>query len=197
MNLCLPPHDESVIAINVELKARLASLEAAQQIAAELATDRLPDQHQIDTYFACHSGRLKLREINGESAELIWYERPDQAAAKPSRYVVAPVEQVALVKQALTGSLGVITTVEKRRQIHLFHNVRIHLDRVHGLGCFLEFEAVLTSEHETAAGQQIVGQLRQRFQITDQDLCPGSYSDMLLTPRDSQSSTSSNTSSET
>jgi len=33
--------------------------------------------------------------------------------------------------------------VSKRREIYLWHNVRIHLDAVTGLGSFVEFEAVL------------------------------------------------------
>ena len=192
-----PPNSESAIAVNVEIKARLASLQAAERIAQELATDRLPDQHQIDTYFACRSGRLKLREIMGLSSELIWYERPDQLAAKQSHYVIAPVPQAAFVKQALAQSLGVLTVVEKRRQIHLFHSVRIHLDEVRDLGLFLEFEAVLDNGNATAEGQQLVRQLLQRFQIADEDLCPNSYSDMLLSAAESQSNTSSNTSSDT
>ncbi|HRX82882.1 MAG TPA: hypothetical protein P5307_27635, partial [Pirellulaceae bacterium] len=36
---------------NIELKARLVSLEAARQVATALADTQLPDQHQVDTYF--------------------------------------------------------------------------------------------------------------------------------------------------
>ena len=203
MSSDLPAQSAAPIAVNVEIKARLASIDAAQRIATERATDRLPDQHQVDTYFNCGSGRLKLREIrqvSGElvSSELIWYVRPDQTAAKSSRYVIAPVPQAELIKQALSQSLGVLTVVEKHRQIHLVHNVRVHLDEVRGLGCFLEFEAVLSAEEEEADGRRLVAQLKQHFRVTDDDLCPDSYSDMLVAGQDSaQSSTSSNTSSDT
>ena len=67
---------------NIELKACLVSLDAARQIASSLADTRLPDQHQIDTYFYCRDGRLKLREIVGQRAELIAYRRPNESGPK-------------------------------------------------------------------------------------------------------------------
>ena len=54
-----------------------------------------------------------------------------------------PIAEPALLKAALTAALGVRRVVDKRREIFLADNVRIHLDDVAGLGTFLEFEAVL------------------------------------------------------
>lgn len=163
---------------NVELKARLASLERARAVAADLATDRLPDQHQVDTYFACRHGRLKLREIAGARTELIWYDRPDQTEPKPCRYLRLAVPDAAALKQALSAALGVRTVVDKDREIYLHHNVRIHLDRVRGLGTFLEFEAVLQPGDEVARGRQQVDWLREQFGISPGDLLTGSYADL-------------------
>ena len=49
---------------NIELKARLADLDAARKTAVAIATERLGTQHQVDTYFHCRHGRLKLRQID-------------------------------------------------------------------------------------------------------------------------------------
>ena len=163
---------------NIELKARLASLDEARVIAKQLATDRLPDQHQIDTYFRCDRGRLKLREIKGQRAELIWYDRPDQAEPKPSNYCLLDVGEPAAVKQSLDAALGVKLVVEKHREIHLYHNVRIHLDRVVDLGEFLEFEAVLGPDVSADKGNSQVHYLRGQFGIADDDLRSGSYADI-------------------
>lgn len=165
---------------NIELKARLASLDAARQIAGSVADTRLPDQHQIDTYFHCREGRLKLREIRGERAELIAYRRPNASGAKASSYFVVPVEAPERFKEALTTTLGVRSRVEKVREIYLHRNVRIHLDRVTGLGEFLEFEAVLGEQDSEADAQQLVRSLRQRFQITADDLLESSYGEMIM-----------------
>ena len=165
---------------NIELKARVVSLDDARAVAQPLATERLEDQHQVDTYFFCRSGRLKLREITGQRNELIWYERPDQEQSKACRYVVVPVDDAAGLKQALTSAWGIRCIVEKYREIYLYHNVRIHLDRVVDLGEFLEFEAVLGPEADAETGHNQVAFLRGQFHIADADLLTGSYADLLL-----------------
>ena len=177
----MPPHTPAPDAPlrNVELKARLASLEAAREVAQRLATDRLPDQRQIDTYFACRRGRLKLREIDGRQAQLIWYERPDESGPKLCRYTLIPMDRPDLLKDALAAALGVLVTVDKSREIYLYHNVRIHLDRVAGLGTFLEFEAVLSPGAEAEDGRVQLGFLRRAFSIADAELVEGSYADCL------------------
>ncbi len=163
---------------NVELKAQLGSLDRARAIAARIATQRLEDQHQVDTYFACRHGRLKLREINGQRAELIWYDRPDQMSSKPCHYRRIPVSDPAGLKDALAAALGIRVVVEKQREIYLFHNVRIHLDQVVGQGTFLEFEAVLGPDVSEAVGHQQVEQLRAQFGLAAGDLVTGSYADL-------------------
>lgn len=164
---------------NLELKARLASLDVARGLAEQVATERLPPQHQVDTYFPCARGRLKLREIDGRQAQLVWYERPDGLNFKASDYVLAPVDSPEPVKAALAGALGTAIVVEKRRDIFLHHNVRIHLDDVVGLGPFLEFEAVLgphASESESRARLEF---LKLHFGVRAGDLVAGSYRDLL------------------
>lgn len=164
---------------NIELKARLQSLASARQVAKSLADSRLPDQHQIDTYFNCQDGRLKLREIVGERAELIAYRRPDLSGPKASNYYVLPVSEPERFKEALATTLGIRSRVEKHREIFLHKNVRIHLDLVKGLGEFLEFEAVLSKEYAAAESQQLVDELRVRFAIADADLLQTSYGEMV------------------
>jgi adenylate cyclase, class 2 len=164
---------------NIELKARLKDLERARQIAAEVATEQLPAEHQIDTYFCCNHGRLKLREINARTAHLISYERPDLQGPKASLYRLVPVSDPTALKAALASALGVWTIVEKRREIWLRHNVRIHVDEVTGLGGFIEFEAVLKDGVDSAAGHAQVEELTHRFGIHSDDLLSGSYADML------------------
>lgn len=164
---------------NIELKARLQDLDAARAIAESVATSRLGGQHQIDTYFAAGRGRLKLRQINGLSAELIAYARPDQSGPKRSDYQLAPIAHPETLKSALTQALGVTVVVDKRREIYLWHNVRIHLDQVAGLGAFLEFEAVLRPDEADALGHAQLAELRALFQLRDEDLIEVSYSDLL------------------
>ena len=164
---------------NIELKARLGDWEKAHEVAAAVATKRLGQQHQIDTYFHCRHGRLKLRQIDGLRAELVCYSRADQEGPKASDYQVAPIAHPETLKAALTAALGVRTVVEKRRDIFLHHNVHIHLDEVVGLGRFIEFEAVLGPSLDEAAGRVLIDHLIDRFGISAADLLPKSYGEMV------------------
>ncbi|MDP6442654.1 MAG: class IV adenylate cyclase [Pirellulaceae bacterium] len=174
---------------NLELKAQLADLAKAQRTATSLPIHHAERQDQIDTYFGCGRGRLKLREIElfdrdgrqvESRAELIWYERPDLADAKRSRYHLVDVVDAAAMKAALSAAGGQLAIVCKRRWIYLFENVRIHLDRVDSLGDFLEFEAVLSTADELSSSQERLSLLRREFEISDADLLEASYGEMIL-----------------
>ncbi len=167
---------------NIELKARLPDLAAARATAEKLATKRLGTQHQIDTYFDCRHGRLKLRQIDGLRAELIWYDRPDLKGPKTSNYRLVPVSNPVTLKNALAAALGVLQVVEKRREIFLFHNVRIHLDQVAGLGEFIEFEAVVGQEADEAVSHARLDELVTAFAIAPADKLARSYGEMLDKP---------------
>jgi adenylate cyclase, class 2 len=164
---------------NIELKSQLADYDAAHRVASALATKRLGTQHQIDTYFHCRHGRLKLRQIDGLRAELVWYVRADQEGPKQSDYQVAPLANPETLKAALTAALGVRAVVQKRREIFLYHSVRIHLDDVVGLGHFLEFEAVLGPEVDEAAGLALIDSLMRHFAISPAHLLANSYAEMV------------------
>lgn len=164
---------------NIELKARLRDPNAARRVAQAVATGRLGTQHQIDTYFDSRRGRLKIRQINGLSAELVWYARPDEPGPKASDYVLAPISNPESLKAALSAALGVRCVVEKQREVFLYENVRIHLDDVKGLGRFLEFEAVLGPGVDDAAGQRQLDHLALEFSVDQGDLLAGSYADLL------------------
>jgi len=164
---------------NIELKAWLASIDTARVVAESLADHRMEDQHQIDTYFCCESGRLKLRQIVGVRAELIAYQRPNQVEAKASRYYVLPIESPERFIDGLTMTLGIRCRVEKHREIYLHRNVRIHLDVVEGLGDFVEFEAVLGDEFDETESTRLVNDLREQFELQDGDLVDRSYENLI------------------
>lgn len=144
-----------------------------------MATKHLGVQQQVDTYFRCHRGRLKLRQIDGLSAQLVWYDRPDQKGPKPSQYLLVPVSNPETLKAALAAGLGIQRVVAKRREVFLAGNVRIHLDEVTGLGDFVEFEAALGPGIDQPAARAQVDRLVDQFTIGPGDLLAGSYADML------------------
>jgi adenylate cyclase, class 2 len=138
--------------------------------------------HQIDTYFHSRIGRLKLREIReGRScrAELIAYDRPDRASARESRYHVVPVADAAAMRSALESVLAIRAVVRKRRELWMYHNVRVHLDRVEELGSFVEFEAVLGQSANQALSRKRLRKLCEALSIGPRDQIARSYVDLL------------------
>ena len=164
---------------NLELKAQCADLTLARAAVLRLGARSPGPLVQIDTYFCVPSGRLKLRWIEGQASQLIWYERPDQSEARISRYYLAPVMDAEGLKAALSAALGVRGEVRKHREVCLWHNVRIHLDDVAGLGQFVEFEAVLSPGETEADSRYRLDQLCRELNISPSDICSGSYADLL------------------
>jgi adenylate cyclase class IV len=175
------PQDQAIPTArrNIELKARLDSLDAARETCARFATFSVHER-QTDTYFHCSHGRLKLRERVGLPAQLVGYARADATTPRASDYWLVPISEPILLKAALAATLGVLVIVEKQRDVYLYQNVRIHLDRVSELGEFIEFEAVLgPADNEQAAGE-LVSALAARLGIEPGHRVDGSYSDLLL-----------------
>lgn len=135
---------------------------------------------QRDTYFNVSVGRLKLREEKGAASHLISYVRADELRERLSRYRIVAIEDADGLKAALSESLGTRAAVSKRRRLFLWRDVRIHLDRVDGLGDFLEFEAVAPEQSDLADERQKVQHLREIFAIRSDDLIDRSYSDLML-----------------
>ena len=63
------------LARNVEIKARLADLEATRARVAALAPHAHEKLAQLDTFFRVPRGRLKLRKLGPARGEFIFYER--------------------------------------------------------------------------------------------------------------------------
>jgi predicted adenylyl cyclase CyaB len=142
------------MARNIEIKARIASVEALMPRAMALA-DGPPERiEQDDTFFDVSRGRLKLRQFADGSAELIHYQREDGPQARASDYARAPVPDAAALREALTRACGQQGQVRKQRWLFRVGATRIHLDRVEGLGDFIELEVVLQpGQDEEAAGR--------------------------------------------
>jgi adenylate cyclase, class 2 len=164
---------------NLELKARCADLAAARATVLRLGARPAGVLVQIDTYFRVPNGRLKLRRIDGQADELIWYDRPDQGETRISRYYRVPVADADGLKTALTAAFGLRGEVHKRREVCLWHNVRIHLDEVDGLGTFVEFEAVLSADETEAPARDRLDLLCRELRIGALETFGGSYADML------------------
>jgi predicted adenylyl cyclase CyaB len=163
---------------NIEIKARCPDPEATGRLLEQRGLERVARMHQVDTYFVVPHGRLKLREMEGEAAQLIQYARPDLLAAHASDYLIAPASDPSRLKEVLTRALGIRVVVDKQRDLYLWEHTRIHLDEVAGLGSFLELETVITDQTHDEAEREC-REVQAALRITEEDLVAGSYSDHL------------------
>lgn len=172
------------MAQNVEIKAKLEpnEFESVKERAAAIATDAPIRFEQVDTFFACTKGRLKLREFADGSAELIAYERPDVTGPKTSSYVRSKCEPDSM-KSALDNSLGTIGVVKKSREVFFVGPTRVHLDRVDGLGTFLELEVVLDGQTDEPvnekSGQKMAHEILAQLEVSNSSLIGVAYFDLL------------------
>lgn len=167
---------------NIEMKVRYRGLSRAREIAIQIGAELLWQDVQEDTYFVTQKGKLKLRESGLNGSELIPYLKTNQAGVKRSDYARIAVDDSDLVKRLLGELLGKQIKVRKKREVYLLHNVRIHLDEVEGLGAFLEFEAVFSDDTQEGNIRETgkVRELMQVFSVSESDLEPDSYPDLLL-----------------
>ncbi len=171
------------MARNVEIKARIDSVDALLAKAQSLADAPPQTIAQDDTFFFCPHGRLKLREFGDGRGELIHYQRADSTAAKLSDYIRAPIDDPAPLREALTRGLGLLGRVRKTRCLLLAGQTRIHLDRVEGLGDFVELEVVLREDQTEQDGTAIADALLARLGVATTQRLAGAYLDLLGRPR--------------
>jgi adenylate cyclase class IV len=173
------PHNLGMPA-NVEIKARIARVEALLPVARALGDDEhLQLIHQDDTFFAVANGRLKLRVFGDGSAELIHYHRADASGPKLSDYVPAPVAEPQTPREALIRACGLLGRVRKDRILILAGATRVHLDRVEGLGDLLELELTLQDGQAEAEGSSRAQDLMARWGVQAGQLVSGAYLDLL------------------
>ena len=81
----------------------------------------------------------------------------------------------------MTNALGVLTVVDKTREIYFIDNVKFHLDSVKDLGTFVEIEAI--NKEGTIEKDKLFEQCKfylDLFKIAEDELIKVSYSDMLI-----------------
>ena len=167
------------MARNIEIKAHVADMDALTARAAAIADSGPVEIAQDDTFFRCDNGRLKLRTYADGTGHLIFYRRPDQGGPKESFYVLAPTASPDALREALTLANGQAGRVIKHRTVFMVGRTRVHLDRVEGLGDFMELEVVLAGDEPADLGVREAHELMARLQIPSDCLVECAYRDLL------------------
>jgi predicted adenylyl cyclase CyaB len=167
------------MARNVEIKAHIESVEILMPRVAAIADQGPIDIFQDDTFFVCHGGRLKLRAFSPDEGELIFYRRANEQGPKESFYLRSPTSAPETLRESLSLAYGQAGRVKKHRTLFLVGRTRVHLDRVAGLGHFIELEVVLEDGEPTEVGVKEAQELMIKLGVESSCLIEHAYVDLL------------------
>lgn len=165
---------------NIELKAKLANMPAAHEVARRLSGSSGEQLVQTDIFFAVSKGRLKLRIFGDNKGELIHYSRENIAEARRSDYIIVGTSDPWALCSLLDLVTRQIGTVRKTRYLYLLGQTRIHVDDVEDLGTFLEIEVVLTDSQSEQEARVIADDLLVAFGVPKESILADAYIDMLV-----------------
>lgn len=165
---------------NIEIKARAANFRIQLEKAEKAFGPPAETLEQEDTFFRVSHGRLKLRDFGNGRGQLIFYRRSGERGPRRSDYIIYPAQELEGLKTVLSRALGVLGIVRKKRTVFLPENTRVHFDRVHGLGEFIEIEVLLDGGLTAAEGERLVRRWMAVLDIRPESLVPEAYVDLLL-----------------
>ena len=171
---------------NIEIKAKLPNLVIFEHIHKLLnlkTKSKGTGFIQLDTFFHSAKGILKLREQNGKGRKgtLMFYERTDGACSKQCYYTRSPVQEPRSMKEILSKTLGKRGEVTKDRLLYLVGQIQIHLDKVEGLGYFLELEVLMKPDQSREDGIGVAEDLLIELKVDATWLQKHAYMDLIET----------------
>ena len=135
--------------LNLELKIRGEINKVKQLLLNELGGEFVDTLFQKDTYYKYSNGLVKLREQNGDFS-MIKYNREEEEIDRWSKYSILKLLGEN-IEDFFNEILILEVCVEKKRDLYLYKNTRIHLDIVNDLGEFIELETVSDNLSESEA----------------------------------------------
>jgi len=110
---------------------------------------------------------------------LIYYRRADEIGPKSSYYECSDTSDPDGLRSVLTLAYGVAGRVRKRRTVFRVGQTRVHLDRVEGLGDFLELEVVIGDGLKPEDAVLEANRLMTELGVGERALVKGAYVDLL------------------
>jgi predicted adenylyl cyclase CyaB len=164
---------------NVEIKAKVKNMDHVQSAAARIADSGPMVITQEDVFFNCDRGRLKLRKYSDSAGELIYYDRENHTIPAVCNYMIHQTADPGAIENILAESLGIRGVVRKERRLYLVGQTRIHIDRVAGLGHYVELEVVLSPHQTIREGRDVAKSIMQQLEISDNELIDCAYIDLM------------------
>jgi len=164
------------MSLNLELKARIESPSKVLRTLKKMGSHS-ETLIQTDTYFGINRGRLKLREFAKGKAELIFYTRNEKVGHRWSNYSLLSISDIKKTKEFFKKAFGISAVVRKTRRVYYYkEEARIHIDKVRGIGMFIEFEVFCKGRKKKAIF--LYNKLVKSFGIKGKNIVRCSYADL-------------------
>lgn len=165
---------------NYEIKTSVKNLEDIRVAVRKLVRNKTHKhftEFQKDIYYKTGNDRLKLRIINNQIGNLIYYKRKEHNRKRVSNYIISETKNFKELDEILKKLFNIFVIVDKKREIFILDNIRIHLDKVKKLGSFLEIEIIYDSIKEA---KKIMSELIEYLNLEEKEFIKESYSDMII-----------------
>lgn len=167
--------------INLEIKVIAPNLEEIKDRAVKIEAKNIASLSQVDTYFLVGEKRLKLREEK-DTNYIVYYIRNNKENSKLSKYNIVniPKNLVWYVKKLLSFTFGIKVIINKKRELFVYKNTRIHFDYVENLGSYIELETVFNTnqkERDLIVEHDFVV---KSLGLDTLEKIPNSYSDLII-----------------
>ena len=163
---------------NYEIKCKLSAdgYSKCKELLSAIKSFQYSLEKQKDIYYKVNKGRLKLRIINDEHSNLIFYNREEKSLKRISNYLLSSSNDHNELEEILGSQFKILIKVNKKREIYIKKNIRIHLDLVKGLGKFLEIEVI----YDNLASAKIqMEKIINFLNLSETEFIKVSYSDLL------------------
>lgn len=166
---------------NIEFKAYCSDIAEIKGKCRAVGARETKTYIQTDTYFHVSRGRLKLRMNNNHDHCLIHYNRLNSANIRESTFRMIEVTPYSSeIFDLLREALGISVEVRKHRDVFETDVALINLDIIENLGSFIEIEVMMSKAGTSREALNIAKELKDAFGITQADIIPYSYSDLVL-----------------
>lgn len=162
--------------VNLELKCKVDSHTKFRRVLKESGAVYKGVIRQKDIYFKNRNALLKLR-LQKNNNELIKYNRDESGKKRWSDYEILNVSGKDPEKY-FRNLFEVETVVEKKRELWIYKNTRIHLDEVKNLGSFLELETLVLNGKKDAGRR--FNSVISLLKLSTKDQILASYRDLML-----------------
>ena len=162
--------------VNLELKCKVDSHQIFRRVLKKSNAEYKGVIEQKDIYFKNKNALLKLR-LKKNGNELIKYNRDESGKKRWSDYEILNVSGKDPEKY-FCSLFEVETIVEKKRELWIYKNTRIHLDEVKNLGLFLELETLVLNGKKDA--ERRFNSIISLLKISAKDQILASYRDLML-----------------